>query len=342
MKNRNSGGQGIGLLPEAQAGLPPSRPAVAMTPVVIVGAGIAGLACAQRLAQQGVAAILLDKGRAPGGRVATRYVEGLQFDHGAQYVTARTPAFAAVLDGLAARGAAAPWRNDAALDRVVGTPGMSALCKALAEGLDVRQGVEVGALRQGEGVWHVQAPDSLLLAGRVVVTVPAPQVAGLLGGDHPLVAQLLDVKMAPCLTLMAALRAHPPFETREAPDEPLAWIAQDSAKPGRPVANSDAVAWVAQAGAAFSTEYLEESPASIAARMLPLLCERLGVTTNRVIYAAAHRWRYARVTTPLGQAFLRDASGTLYLGGDWCIGPRVEAAWTSGTAIAEDLLAGMS
>ena len=343
MKNQNSGGQGIGLLPEAQAGLPPSRPAVAMTPVVIVGAGIAGLACARRLAQHGVAALLLDKGRTSGGRVATRHVEGLQFDHGAQYVTARTPAFAAVLDGLAARGAAAPWPNDAGLNRVVGTPGMSALGKALAEGLDVRQGVEVGALRQGEGVWHVQAPDSLLLAGRVVVTVPAPQVAGLLGGDHPLVAQLLDVKMAPCLTLMAALRAHPPFVTHEAPDEPLAWIAQDSAKPGRSAVESGgASAWVAQAGPAFSVEHLEESPAAIAARMLPLLCERLGVTMDHVTYAAAHRWRYARVIRPLGQPFLHDASGTLYLGGDWCIGPRVEAAWTSGTAIAEDLLAGMS
>jgi predicted NAD/FAD-dependent oxidoreductase len=60
-----------------------------------------------------------------------------------------------------------------------------------------------------------------------------------------------------------------------------------------------------------------------------------------VIHAAAHRWRYARVTAPLGQPFLRDASGSLYLGGDWCIGPRVEAAWTSGAAIADDLLAQM-
>jgi predicted NAD/FAD-dependent oxidoreductase len=31
----------------------------------------------------------------------------------------------------------------------------------------------------------------------------------------------------------------------------------------------------------------------------------------------------------------------LYLGGDWCIGPRIEAAWDSGTAIAEAILAGI-
>lgn len=312
-----------------------------MIPVVIVGAGIAGLACARRLAQGGVTAILLDKGRGCGGRVATRRVDALQFDHGAQYVTARTAAFSAALDELAAQGAAAPWPGHGGSARIVGTPGMATLGKALAAGLDVRQGVEVSALSRGDGGWHVHAGDDRQRGVRVVVTVPAPQVAGLLGADHPLVARLAGVRMAPCLTLMAAIRARPPFVTREAPDDPLAWIAQDSAKPGRPMAagSGGAIAWVAQADAAFSALHLEESPAAIAARMLPLLCDRLGVTADRVTYAAAHRWRYARVTAPLGEPFLRDASGSLYLGGDWCIGPRVEAAWTSGTAIAEDLLA---
>lgn len=73
--------------------------------------------------------------------------------------------------------------------------------------------------------------------------------------------------------------------------------------------------------------------------MLPKLCDRLGVTEDRVTHAAAHRWRYARVTRPLCQPFLTDATGTLHLGGDWCIGPRIEAAWDSGTAIAADILA---
>jgi predicted NAD/FAD-dependent oxidoreductase len=45
------------------------------------------------------------------------------------------------------------------------------------------------------------------------------------------------------------------------------------------------------------------------------------------------------VKQALGQPFLRSDDGSLYLGGDWCIGPRVEAAWTSGTAIADAILA---
>ena len=38
---------------------------------------------------------------------------------------------------------------------------------------------------------------------------------------------------------------------------------------------------------------------------------------------------------------VRDETGTLYLGGDWCLEARVEAAWTSGIAIAQDMLEGI-
>ncbi len=301
--------------------------------IVIIGSGMAGLACARRLAEAGLSPIVLDKGRCIGGRVATRRVGDLQFDHGAQFVNAHGAGFAEVLRGLSVAG----WQDGTGRTHNVGMPGMSAIPKALGEGLDIRQGVQVTGLQQDSEGWLVQVEGVPWPASRVVVTVPAPQVAGLLGAEHPLVPALAPVRLAPCLTLMAAVVAPPPFITRQDPDDPLSWIAQDSSKPGRP--QGDATQWVAQAGEAFSLAHLDKTPEVLAALMLPLLCDRLGVTAARVTHAAAHRWRYARVTQALGQPFLRSPDGTLYLGGDWCIGPRVEAAWTSGTAIADAILA---
>ena len=301
--------------------------------IVIIGSGMAGLACARRLAEAGLAPIVLDKGRGIGGRVATRRVGDLQFDHGAQYVNAHGAGFAAVLGGLPV----ADWHDGTGRTHSVGVPGMSAIPKALGAGLDIRQGEQVTRLQQDGDGWVLHLDGGPFRADRVVVTVPAPQVAGLLGADHPLVAALAPVQLAPCLTLMAAVTAPAPFITRQDADDPLAWIAQDSAKPGRPQGPDPL--WVAQAGEAFSQTHLEQTLTQIAALMLPLLCDRLGVTPDRVTHASAHRWRYARVTQALGQPFLRSPDAKLYLGGDWCIGPRVEAAWTSGTAIADDILA---
>jgi predicted NAD/FAD-dependent oxidoreductase len=44
------------------------------------------------------------------------------------------------------------------------------------------------------------------------------------------------------------------------------------------------------------------------------------------------------VIKALGQPYLRSDDGTLWLGGDWCLGPRVEAAWESGDTIGRALL----
>jgi predicted NAD/FAD-dependent oxidoreductase len=74
----------------------------------IIGAGMAGLSCAQALRDQGHHPVLFDKGRGPGGRMSTRRIDTpldeAAFDHGAQYLTARDPAFVAQVDRWAQAG----------------------------------------------------------------------------------------------------------------------------------------------------------------------------------------------------------------------------------------------
>lgn len=79
----------------------------------IIGAGIAGLSCAEMLQAAGHAVRVFDKGRGAGGRMATRRVPtpsgDVTFDHGAQYFTTRNPAFAAAVTDWQASGVVAPW-----------------------------------------------------------------------------------------------------------------------------------------------------------------------------------------------------------------------------------------
>src|SRR5512137_80947 len=121
--------------------------------VAIVGAGLAGLACARTLAAHGIELALYDKGRSAGGRLATRRVEQdgqvYAFDHGAQYLTARGALFRALLDAAGAR----TWPAEG---KRVGVPRMSALARGLAEGLEPAVGREVIALEGGPGAWMLR------------------------------------------------------------------------------------------------------------------------------------------------------------------------------------------
>ena len=124
--------------------------------IAIIGAGIAGLACARRLSDAGLKLVIFDKGRNAGGRAATRRVTGdIQFDHGAQYFTARSPEFSSVLENMLSCGAAALWDHGSEKPHFVGIPSMNALAGYLGRDLKIHQSTEVVAVRRARNGWAV-------------------------------------------------------------------------------------------------------------------------------------------------------------------------------------------
>lgn len=302
--------------------------------IAIIGAGVAGLSCARRLAAAGQSVVVHDKGRGIGGRCATRRAgEGQRFDHGAPVLSGTGAGFLSLLAEARAADAVADWQAGGWGVQPVGRPGMTGFARFLGQGIDIRQQAEVtGITATGEG-WVLQGVEPLGPFDRVICTAPAPQTARLASD------QFADATSAasyhPCLTLMVALnRPLGAPVTQANPTDALAWIAHDSTKPGRQTQNC----WVAQASTAWSIAHLDLTKDEIATRMLDLFLTHHGLDATDVAYASAHRWRYALVTRPLGQPFVTSTDGTLYAGGDWCLGPKVEHAWQSGTAIADDIV----
>ena len=64
-------------------------------PVVVVGAGLAGLACAQRLCRAGLDVSVLEAADAVGGRVRTDVIDGFRCDRGFQLLNPAYPALSA-------------------------------------------------------------------------------------------------------------------------------------------------------------------------------------------------------------------------------------------------------
>ncbi len=304
--------------------------------IAIIGAGMAGLACADALKTAGHTVSLFDKGRGAGGRMSTRRMETplgeVAFDHGAQYFTARDPAFMAEVASWQASGLAAPW-PEAGPDVWVGMPGMNAIVRHMAAGHMVEWGLQATGLVRKQGAWWLASPrgeigpfDAALLA------IPAEQAAAMLSlHDFAMGRTALTARSQPCWTGMFAfaspLASLPPV-IRQAGQ--IEWAARNSAKPGR----AGPEAWVVQMNAAWSTRWLESPPELVCEMLLAALAEAAGGSIAAPLAASAHRWRFA-LSSGTGDGALWNGEIGLGACGDWLLGPRVECAWHSGRMLAE-------
>ncbi|WP_375464902.1 NAD(P)/FAD-dependent oxidoreductase [uncultured Methylobacterium sp.] len=307
--------------------------------VAVLGAGMAGAAAARRLVEAGFAVHVFDKGRGPGGRMANRRTEAdLRFDHGAQYFRARGDAFRARCDAWVAAGVAAPWGAEA---RFVGVPTMTAPVRDLLDGVPVSSGTTITGVRRVGARWTVTdaagttAPDF----DAVAVTFPAPQVAALLDASGLVLPGIERATYAPCWSLMLTLDADPglPHDLLKPDAGPIALVVREASKPGRAAGHR----LVAHAAPAWSRAHLEDPREAVQAALLAALATVLGHPLHP-IDATVHRWRYAMVETALGQDCVYDPAQRLGAAGDWCLGPRIEAAFDSGQALAQRIAADLT
>ena len=304
--------------------------------VVIIGAGMAGLAAGTRLKRAGHNVRLFDKGRGAGGRMASRRIDTTLgeavFDHGAQYFKAREEAFAECVSDWQRDGLVAPWAA-AGPAAFVGTPSMNAPLRAMAASLDVTWGARVDAISRDERGWRVTGEGvDADACDSVIVALPAEQAVALLSPVDQHFAGLAAAGMsAPCWTVMLAFDAPVAYaaDILADPVEPIGWAARNSAKPGR----TGPEAWVVQASPAWSTQHLEDSPAAVVATLQLALAHAVGGALPSVISATTHRWRYA-LPAAASREFLWDGSRQIGICGDWLAGPRVDTAWLSGHRLA--------
>ena len=337
--------------------------------IAVVGAGLAGVACARTLVQAGHRVTVFEKSAGIGGRMATRNSAFGTFDHGAQYFTVRDPRFVRaletvpslckpwsattvrVLDELGRVTAAAPPAREA---HWVPNPGMNALASRWALPLMNQHNVELetrvmqlerDALNAQQWQLRTEGADDAqhVFSGfdAVLLAIPPAQACALLQTSHlagKLAQQIDKVKMDPCWTLMLAFpqamqpgmsALGPQWNAARSTHHRIAWLARESSKPGR----SAVERWTVQASAAWSQEHLEDDAMRVQAKLLKAFSEVTGIRAEPA-HVDTQRWRYAQTTQPLGKSHLWDAQTGLGVCGDWCLGHRVENAFVSGLELA--------
>lgn len=347
--------------------------------VAVVGAGMAGATCAAALRQAGWAVTVVDKARGPGGRMATRRAawrdaaggeHAAWWHHGAPSFEVTSVDFAAQVAAWAEAGWVLPSasRADDGLRRWQAAGAQPGLCRALLDGVDNHWASAVGSVaRDGAGWWlgvganPLKATVSIGPFDAVVLALPPAQAAPLLApheADWARASAL--VGMQPCWTLLGVVR-HGVAEAvdggagadtgawPDALDQPLphrsggvlASARRQSLPPGEPDWPAGHEAWVLHATAGWSTRHLEDTPEQVV-QQLTAAWAALWAEPPVWISCAAHRWRYARpaVAPWAGSVGSRWHPGAgLGQCGDHLAGTGVEAAWRSGRALAQAMLA---
>jgi predicted NAD/FAD-dependent oxidoreductase len=290
--------------------------------VIVVGAGIAGLACARELLDAGVPVRVLERGRVVGGRLASRKLDGRYADIGAAYLTADDPAFAGRLESWRIDGLARPWTEtflayDGAGPTATTGPmrwaapgGLRSLAEDLARELDVTLEHEV---------------TELPAADAVVLAMPGPQAARISA-----LTAAREQEWAPVLAAVLTYPARdwPDFHGAFVNGHPvLATVCDDGDRRG-----DNAPVLVAHTTPEFARPRLSD-PSEAAFDIEAAVRDLLGVTA---VSTRVHRWTFATPQPVSGASFVRE--GDVYLCGDAFGKPRVQTAWLSGRAVAHDLL----
>lgn len=313
-----------------------------MEPVVVVGAGISGMACAQTVAAAGLPVCVLERSSRPGGRMASRRVDGRPVDLGASYLTVSDPVFGDQVEAWRAAGLARPWTDTFGVRDGAGAAepkqgplrwgaarGLRSLVEHLAEGLDVRTQVVTSVDLGTDGGPTVDGRP----APAVALAMPDPQARRLLSPALTEVAEALDDPFEPILALVAT------WEERRWDldgafvngDDVLSWVADDGRRRG-----DGAPVLVAHSTPAFAAAHLED-PAAAASELVAALRRVLGVDAAPR-HAMVHRWRFAKPTGRRKSDHLLHASGVGCCGDAWSTAAKVESAFLSGRALGARLV----
>ncbi|MDB9512975.1 FAD-dependent oxidoreductase [Kamptonema animale CS-326] len=188
--------------------------------IAVIGAGMAGLICAQQLRQAGYSVAVIEKSRGAGGRVATRRLHATRADHGARYLEPQGEMVQQLIEIMRDRDILQFWTDTVyefgttegreavakyspssspspsplsfppspSQNRYAPPSGMNSIGKFLAHNLEIWYSRRALAITPTESkTWHLTLETvgenehpQELTAKAVVVAIPAPQALMLL------------------------------------------------------------------------------------------------------------------------------------------------------------------
>lgn len=288
---------------------------------IIVGAGLTGLVLAQKLKAKGHSPLILEKSRGLGGRIATRRLEGMGFDHGLSFL----PHSRECLDLIKEYSLNSLMKVTS--QGIILEGGMNLLAKSLSKDLQIMKEQRLEKITPlGEGWELVTDQQQKFTTGKLIITAPLPQAIELLNSNHiesSYSPQLKEISYTKALIGLFILnKDHPAI-----PESHNVLIMKDR--------GMHPLGIVIKGSDEFSSIYFDTPEAEVLKHLL-LIKEELLKTKLEFSHQELKKWRYASPLRNFNQAFIQY-SPNLFLAGDSFSHGGVRGSISSALALGEAL-----
>lgn len=301
---------------------------------IIIGAGLTGLSLGWELKQHKseLDIMILDKSISCGGRMATRRIGDIKFDHGAQFIKNKDVA-QRLINLWQSEGVSRKFPSEW-VDAICGKSGITQLTKSVASQLDVIYNQKVAVLKNDNSHWTVFTEDGYSYkAKQVLLTTPLPQALEVMQNSNlSFEADLSSVQYSKAIVLLISSDSdvlNSSFNYRENFDEDIFSIISQHAK-----GNSPSPAWTVVMSADWSERHFslpDDQILSEAKKVVEMKLPSLGINNIDL-----KKWKYGQPEKIWKNLFENPHPG-LYLAGDAFGGPSLTGALKSSYGLIRHL-----
>lgn len=323
--------------------------------IAIIGAGISGLTLANML--HGLAYVeVFEKSRGYGGRLATHYDGDFEFDHGAQFFTAKSDKFKAFIQPLIDAEVIGIWNArfveidngrilhrknwDTEYPHYVGIPRMNAIGKYLAKDISIRLCTEVSRIEKSAATerWKLSDIQNNYLGSFdwVVCSTPAYQTQKILPEVFAYHSELKSRHMLGCYALMLGFEdnLNMSWDAALVKNAILSWISFNTNKPGRKPQNTI----ITLASNKWADSNMDADLETVKEEMLETLSRIIRFNPQDIVNSTLRKWRFANISKHINFKYLLDKQAKLAAIGDWCTQGRVENAFMSAENLYNEII----
>ena len=318
-----------------------------MSKITIIGSGFSSAVLSKNLKEKDV--LIFDKSRGPGGRSSTRRVEHVGvFDHGLQFICPKKKEFKLFLKQHLT-SFVKEWDGEFILfeenkkiekKKYIGKSGNNDFVKKLISS-NVHYQKELLSIEKKDKKWLLEFKDnSKQECEKLILTIPLEQCKKII---LPLNLDLKVIgSMEPNLTAMIAFDKSLGISANGYRFEKnfiLGWAANESSKI-RSENNSNLELWTLQSSLFFAQKKFQDyrsNKEEVINLMVGEFLNLFNIKNTKIVHKDIHGWLYAFKKENFSQKFYWNEEINLGICGDWMCGSKAEDAWSSASALSDQI-----